>query len=72
MPTSLGAPDKVDYAAVWLETEGLSKTEAHEYFAAHLPYVCRDAYLARANRPTVVIGVRQGTFEYAFDHYTSL
>jgi hypothetical protein len=72
MQYRITAADGVDYAALWLETQGLSETEALEYFAEHLSYVCRDAYVARANRPTVVLGVHQGSFEYVFDHYTSL
>src|SRR5438093_504099 len=64
--------EHVDYEALWLETEGLNCEDALGYFELHLPYVCRDAYVARSTRPALIVRVRQGGFEYIFDAYTSL
>ncbi|MCX6543515.1 MAG: hypothetical protein NTV05_03775 [Acidobacteria bacterium] len=65
-------PDFVDYRALWREAEGLNPEEAIVYFEDQLAYVCRDAYVARNTRAAVILRVRQGGFEYVFDHYTSL
>ncbi len=65
-------PNRLDYDILWRETEGLTPEEALHYFEEHLPYVCRDAYLASSTRPAVISRIRQGGFEYVFDHYTSL
>ena len=65
-------PDHLDYDVLWRETEGLNPDEALGYFEKHLPYVCRDAYIATSTRPAVILQIRHGDFEYVFDHYTSL
>ena len=65
-------PDQLDYDALWAETTGLDFIEALGYFEQHLPYICRDAYQTRTRRPAVFLRVRHDTFEYVFDHYTSL
>ena len=57
---------------MWRETDGLNSEEALRYFEQQLPFVCRDAYVARSTRPAVILQVRQGNFEYVFDHYASL
>ena len=62
----------VDYNGLWRETMGLRPEDALHYFEEHLPYLCRDAYVARGNRPAAMVRIRQASFEYVFDHYTSL
>lgn len=68
----LSRPDRLDYESLWRETTGLELCEALVYFEQHLPYICRDAYQTRMRRPAVFLRVQYSTFEYIFDHYTSL
>ena len=72
MSIGITHPDPVDFDELRSETNGLRSSEAIDYFQEHLPWVCRDAYLARTARPAVILRVQQGNFEYIFDHYTSL
>jgi len=65
-------PNHLDYDALWRETEELSPEEAICHFEQHLPYICRDAYIAKSARPAVIVQIRHGSFEYVFDNYTSL
>ncbi len=65
-------PDRIDYDGLWRATAGLEADEALRYFAHHLPFLCGDAYRARSHRPAVIVRIQHGTFEYVFDHYTSL
>jgi hypothetical protein len=62
----------VSYETLLREADGLTQAESLGYFEEHLPYVCRDAYQARAGRSAVILRIHHGTFEYVFDHYTSL
>ena len=68
----LSRPDRLDYDTLWAETTGLNIFEAVGYFEQYLPHTCRDAYQTRTQRPAVLLRVRHNTFEYVFDHYTSL
>ena len=65
-------PNRIDYDALWRETAGLAADEALYYFDQHLPFLARDAYLARSPRPAVIVRFQHASFEYVFDHYTSL
>jgi hypothetical protein len=63
-------PTRLDYDTLWHESPG--PAEALQYFEEQLPYLCRDAYLARNGRPADISRIRQGAFEYVFDHYDLL
>jgi len=62
----------VDYGALLREAGGARGADLVEFMCRELPYACRDAYLATTSRPTEIVRIRYGTFEYVFDDYTSL
>lgn len=64
-------PDPIDFELLWSEA-GPIVAEALDYVQLHLPWLCRDAYVARSARPHNILRVQQGSFEYIFDHYTQL
>ena len=62
----------IDYRA-FLREAGCSDVDSLVLFLkVHLPYLCRDAYLASTLRPTDIVRFQHGTFEYVFDNYTML
>jgi len=68
----LREPDSVNLTELCVEAGDLTVDENLGYFELHLPYLCRDAYLLRGQRPASVLQVRHGSFLYVFDHYTYL
>lgn len=63
-------PALVDYVALTTEAAELQGEELISYWIEQLPYFCRDEYLASTLRPTDILRVTHGAFEYVFDHYT--
>lgn len=59
-----------DYSSLVAESAALKGEELVSLWTEQLPYYCRDEYLTSTLRPTEIVRIKHGTFEYIFDHYT--
>jgi hypothetical protein len=66
------SPLAVDYPALLSEAPGESLETVIAHLSAELPFLWRDAYLAMTPRPTSVIRIRSGSFEYIYDDLGTL
>src|SRR5262245_45252816 len=60
-----------EYDLLVAESTGLVGDELIAFWEEQLPYFCRDEYLGSTLRPTEIVRVKFGTFEYIFDHYSA-
>ncbi len=63
---------RTDYLPLITESAHLTGDELVCLWAEQLPYLCREEYLASTLRPTEILRIKQGTFEYIFDQYSLL
>lgn len=63
---------RLDYSRIVEECAGRATEQLIAFLREELPYSWRDAYLEMALRPTDIVRVRYGSFEYIYDHYPEL
>jgi len=62
----------ISYTEVLAKTVGASYEEAVAVLREELPSLWRDAYRTYSNRPTDLVSIERGGFEFLFDDYTGL
>jgi hypothetical protein len=70
--TNPASPVAVDYAALLDAAPDEDLEAVIAYLSGELPYVWRDAYDAMTPRPTSVVRLRSGSFEYLYDDLATL
>jgi hypothetical protein len=58
-----------EYQSLVQSSAGLAGEELISFWADELPFFCRDAYLALTRRPTEILRLPYGAFDYIFDCY---